>query len=120
MQTIQRLESAGLINDREFARLWVENRNRFKPKGTYALKIELKKKGIEDEIIDWALATDDEEKNACAALQSKMLRWQHLDKAELKTKVFSFLRSRGFSFTICNELSDRFIDDFQHVRPYEP
>ena len=111
MQTIQRLDSSGLINDRDFARLWVENRRRFKPKGRYALKVELKRKGIEDDIIDSALKTEDEEKNACAALQSKVIRWRHLDKVKLKKKVFSFLRSRGFQFEICIGLSDRFSEN---------
>jgi regulatory protein len=110
VETIQRLESAGFINDLEFARLWVENRRRFKPKGRYVLKIELNKKGIADEIIDSVLKSDDEEKNASAAIQPKMLRWQHLDSQELRKKVFVFLRSRGFKYQTCLDVSDRMCD----------
>ena len=106
-ETIQRLESAGFIDDLEFARLWVENRRRFKPKGRYMLKIELKRKGIADDIIDSVLKSDDEEKNALAAIHAKMLRWQHLETQDLKKKAFVFLRSRGFSYQTCSEVSDR-------------
>jgi regulatory protein len=111
MQTIQHLEADGLIDDVKFARLWVENRRRLKPKGTVALKIELRRKGIDDAIIVLALMDDDEEKNAWTAVQSKILRWHHLDKAERKKKAFNFLRSRGFSFEVCIGLSDRIGND---------
>jgi regulatory protein len=110
-QVIRRLEASGLIDDREFARLWVENRCRFKPKGRFALTVELKKKGINDEIIDAAIKTEDEEKNAWSAVQSKMIRWRQLSNEELKVKVFGFLRSRGFSFKTCMEIYDRLRDD---------
>jgi regulatory protein len=111
IQTIQQLEADGLIDDIKFARLWVENRRRLKPKGTIALKIELRRKGIDDEIIGLVLSDDDEEKNAWTALASKARRWKDLDKAEMKKKAFTFLRSRGFSFDICLELSGRISDE---------
>jgi regulatory protein len=111
LQTIQQLEEDGWIDDVKFAMLWVESRRRLKPKGAFALKIELRKKGINDEIIDLALKDDDEEKNARTALESRILRWGHLDKAERKKKIFGFLRSRGFSFEVSAELCARFIDD---------
>jgi regulatory protein len=74
------------------------------------LKIELKRKGIADDIIDSVLKSDDEEKNAIAAIHAKMLRWQHLESQELKKKVFVFLRSRGFTYQTCLEVSDRMCD----------
>jgi regulatory protein len=111
IHTIQLLEADGLVDDVKFARLWVENRRRLKPKGTIALRIELRRKGINDEFIDQALKDDDEEKNALAAIASRKLRWDHLDVAERKKKAFGFLRSRGFSFEVCLDLSERFSDD---------
>ncbi len=110
-QAIRRLESAGLIDDREFARLWVENRCRFKPKGHFALTVELKKKGIKEEIIDSVIRTVDEEKNAWSAVQTKIIRWQQLSDEALKIKVLYFLRSRGFTFKTCMEIYDRLRDD---------
>ena len=35
---IERLERAGLLDDRAFARFWVENRQTFRPRGTRALQ----------------------------------------------------------------------------------
>jgi regulatory protein len=111
LQAIRKLETEGWIDDGKFARLWVENRRRLKPKGAFALRIELKRKGIDDEIISAALLDDDEEKNARAALDPRMTRWRYLDKTEKKKKAFGFLRSRGFSIGVCAELSARLTDD---------
>lgn len=109
--TIHRLEDLGLINDHEFAKLWVENRRRFRPKGTYALKAELKKKGISDEIIDVTLKDDDEKKNARAAISSRLSRWENCNTDELQRKIFTFLRSRGFSYKTCTQLCEQIIDE---------
>jgi regulatory protein len=108
---IARFKSSGLLDDRDFARQWLESRRRFKPKGAYALKAELKQKGIHESIIDDVLAGDDEGENARAAVASRHKRWRHLDKAGYRKKVFNFLRSRGFSFQTCSELGDLFFNE---------
>jgi len=109
--TIHQLTLIGLLDDHQFARLWVENRRRFRPRGIYALKMELKAKGIADDIVSSVLKYEDEEKNAYAAIASRIPRWSHLGKEELTKKIFNFLRSRGFSFEICTEVKDRFIKE---------
>ncbi len=38
-ETLDRLQHAGLVNDKEFARTWIENRNTFRPRSKSALKI---------------------------------------------------------------------------------
>ncbi len=104
-KTLQELETNGWINDPEFARLWVENRGRLKPKGRYALKIELQQKGIEPPVIDRALADYDEAAYAAAALKSKIHQWRHLDKEDRQKKIFGFLRRRGFGVQTCMQFS---------------
>ncbi|HEY7131099.1 MAG TPA: regulatory protein RecX, partial [Candidatus Limnocylindrales bacterium] len=44
---IQRLTDLGMLDDAEFARQWVESRDRAHPRGEHALIIELRQKGID-------------------------------------------------------------------------
>ncbi|MGD8244491.1 MAG: RecX family transcriptional regulator, partial [Anaerolineae bacterium] len=60
-RVIGRLKRAGLVDDREFARYWVENRARFNPRGRRGLRHEMRQKGVPREIIDEALETFDVE-----------------------------------------------------------
>ena len=48
-QIIERLERGGLVDDQKFAELWVENRSEFRPRGSHALRMELRQKGIEED-----------------------------------------------------------------------
>ncbi len=43
--TLQRLEESDLVNDLEFARYWVEQREQFRPRGTAMLQYELRQRG---------------------------------------------------------------------------
>ena len=60
--TLERLQNAGLLNDHDFARTWVENRNTFRPRGRRALRMELRQKGLTETVIESTLQeTTDEE-----------------------------------------------------------
>ena len=56
-ETVKRLQDAGLVNDETFARAWVENRNSFHPRGKVALQMELRRKGLSEEIVQSVLGT---------------------------------------------------------------
>ncbi len=104
---LSRLENNGYINDQEFARLWIENRLRFRPKGIYALTGELREKGIDEHIIKSALKDFDELKSAWAAVAPRINRLQKLEKSEFQKKLYSFLSRRGFGYSICKEVCDQ-------------
>jgi regulatory protein len=59
---LERLGDLGVLDDRAFASLWVESRDRARPRGERALRQELRQKGIDSETI----ATTLEERNAGA------------------------------------------------------
>ncbi|MBK6661488.1 MAG: regulatory protein RecX [Thermoflexaceae bacterium] len=46
-EEIVRLRDAGLLDDEQFARAWVEDRKRFAPRGRRMLRYELLGRGIE-------------------------------------------------------------------------
>ena len=51
-----RLTEQGYLDDEQFARAWVESRDRARPRGERALRLELAQKGVSREIIDAVLA----------------------------------------------------------------
>jgi regulatory protein len=54
-QVLDELTEAGLIDDARFARAWVNDRDRFSPRGAFLLRQELIKKGLSKEDITAAL-----------------------------------------------------------------
>ena len=99
---VKRLLEQQYLDDEAFARFWLEDRERFRPKGERALRYELRQKGIADHIIDPLVADLDEEAAAWAALEKKLYQWRSVTKDGLKRKVISFLSRRGFNYEIAN------------------
>jgi len=95
-----RLERTGLVNDQEFARAWVENRNTFQPRSRSALRLELRRKGLSEEIIQPVLDEQvDEEALAFEAARKYSRRLAGLEWLEFRQKLSGFLARRGFSYT---------------------
>jgi SOS response regulatory protein OraA/RecX len=57
-QVVERLQAVGLIDDREFARQWVEGRRRSKGLSRARLRQELRDRGVEDDIIQSVLSPE--------------------------------------------------------------
>ena len=95
-------EKANLIDDHRFATAWIKDRNKNNPKGTFALKMELKDKGIEEAEIESLLQSVDEKENARKAL-NKAVRKYGNNKAA-KEKIFEYLKRRGFEIHTVLEL----------------
>jgi regulatory protein len=99
-ETVNRLQHAGLVNDQEFARAWVENRNTFQPRSKKALQMELRRKGLSDEVIQPVLAEQvDEQALAFEAARKYTRRLAGLEWLEFRQKLSGFLSRRGFSYT---------------------
>ena len=99
-ETVNRLQRAGLVNDQEFARAWVENRNTFQPRSKTALRMELRRKGLSDEVLQPVLDEQvDEEALAFEAARKYARRLAGLEWLEFRQKLSGFLARRGFSYT---------------------
>jgi regulatory protein len=99
-EIVNRLQAAGLVNDEAFARAWVENRNSFRPRGKSALRLELRRKGLSDEIVQSVLDTQvNEETLAFDAARKYARRLAGLEWQEFRQKLGGFLARRGFSYT---------------------
>lgn len=95
-----RLRESGQLDDRAFALAWVENRAAFRPKGTAALRMELRRKGVSDEIIEDSLKGIDEEAAAYAAAVKASRRWKDLPWEAFQERLGGYLRRRGFSYEL--------------------
>jgi regulatory protein len=104
---IERLEGAGLLNDAAFAQFWVENRERFRPRGPRALRHELWSKGISDDIIEQALALVDVSDGAYRSASKKARRMGQLDRQTFVRKIVEYLARRGFDYEVAREAAER-------------
>jgi len=89
------------VDDQAFARAWVENRNTFHPRGRSALRIELRRKGLDDETIRAVLdglEEEDEENLALQAARTQARRYASLEWQAFRQKLGGFLARRGFSY----------------------
>lgn len=95
----ERLKSSGLIEDRQFAKNWVENRVTFRPRSHRLMAIELRQKGVTDDAIQEALDTSvDDAALAYDAAVRYSRRLSGLEWGEFRERIYSYLRRRGFSY----------------------
>jgi regulatory protein len=106
-EIVGRLVNEQYLDDEAFARFWLEDRERFRPRGQSALRYELRQKGIADEVIDTVLADLDEDELAWKAVERKLSHWKNLAEQDLKKKIVGFLSRRGFSYETANEVFNR-------------
>lgn len=97
------LQEHRLIDDREFARWFIDQRTRVKPQGERLIRLELRQKGINEEIMSAVLKDPDseiinQEEAAKMLIEKKLLRYQHLSRQEIYQKLGAFLARRGFDW----------------------
>ncbi len=112
VRVLEKLRTALLVDDGNFAQGWVENRSRFRPRGGRLLQHELRQKGVGREDIEAALPDDNEEvDNALLALQKSARKWQLPDEREAQRKALEFLARRGFGYGTAKAAWTRFREE---------
>lgn len=100
------------LDDRIFAKQFIENRVQYKPKSKYALAYELKHKGVDPSLSEELLDPYDDQELAFKAVGPKLKTWKHLDKETRQKKLMNYLNYRGFNYGICKTVWDHFQDEF--------
>ena len=98
-KVIARMEELGYADDEKFAEWWVSQRTEFKPKGNRYIQMELRGKGVPDDVIASALALRGSVSLLTAAKQAvakKIPLWAKLPPLERKKKLYEYLARRGF------------------------
>lgn len=95
--TIERLKSGGYLDDQCFSELWIENRNEFRPRSRRLLALELRQKGVAEDVIQHTLSeSPDETALAYRAAGRYMRRLGGLDWQTFRNRLSAFLARRGF------------------------
>jgi len=111
---IDKLRAQRYVDDEAFARYWVEQRERFKPRGDRALKSELLGKGVSRDVVDVVLgerAPDADVALAKRALSRPLTRWVTLAAPERKRKIHTYLAARGFDYDTIEEVIRASVQD---------
>ena len=112
-EVVARLVEIKLVDDVRFAEMWVDNRSDLRPRGRYALRSELRQKGLDDETIEAAIADFDEETLAYNAAERKAARFANLEEQAFRKKLYGFLSRRGFSFDVIKPIVQELWDEVQ-------
>ena len=104
-RVVEHFQSVSLINDMEFARMFVRDRLRARLLGRILLKQQLSVKGISRQIIDDVLTeyiSEEDQQKAAVQLANKRLKlakrsFSRLDPIKRKKRLMDFLLRRGFS-----------------------
>lgn len=104
---LDRLQEAGYLDDRDFARFWINDRERFNPRGPVALRHELRQKGVSDHIIEEALQAVVSEDSAYRAALNRARRLGGLDERAFRQKLGGFLLRRGFGHNVVWSVVDQ-------------
>jgi regulatory protein len=111
---IDRLRAQRYVDDAAFARWWVEQRERFKPRGDRALRVELAQKGVARDVIEVVLGErvpDADVELARRALSRPLTRWANMSDAERRRKIHAYLAARGFDYDTIDEVARREVTD---------
>ncbi|MEA3346393.1 MAG: RecX family transcriptional regulator [Chloroflexota bacterium] len=114
---LDRLKRVGLVDDRAFAKWWVENREKFRPRGRRMLRWELRQKGVSDHIIDEVLAPLDERSSASKLAQKRAPRLRDLDKETFRRRLRGYLARRGFPYSIVRDVVQEAWEELQVSAP---
>src|SRR3990167_10976387 len=110
-RVIQKLKGQKLINDEEFAGMFLENRLRFKPRSSRLIRLELKQKGIDPETIsNLQLTIDNDFESARKLVEKKIGRLEGLPKKEIYQKLGRYLASKGFDWDTIKKSIDAVLD----------
>ena len=107
---VNRLKHLGYVNDLEFTKWWVEQRQTHRPRGARLIRSELFQKGIAQEVIDEVLPEDEEGEveRALKTARKKLRSYKNLKPREFKQKMGQYLARRGFDWEVIKQILDHF------------
>ena len=104
---IARLKERGLVDDMAFAQFWKDNRESFSPRSQRLTKLELRRKGVANNIIDQIADTIDDEDSAYRAALSKARSLPLSDYQSFRRRLGGYLKRRGLGSGVMNHTIER-------------
>lgn len=110
---LDRFEEVGLVDDEAYARMWIASRQPGKGLAGRALAQELRRKGVDDEIVREAVAEidpEDEEAAARALVRKKLRSLRTVDRTTATRRLVGMLARKGYgsgmAFSVVREELD--------------
>ena len=112
---IAKVQGHNFQSDLEFARWWVQSRTRYKAKSDLIITMELRQKGISDDLIKSALLekTDDhltDEEKIKIVLQKYFKKVESLPKYEQYRRMSAYLSQKGFNYDAIRRAIDDILE----------
>ena len=104
---INKLKEQNLLDDTAFAQFWKENREMFRPRSQRLTRLELRKKGVADEIIKEVTAESDDMQSAYQAALSKAQRLPKQEYEVFRRRLGDYLKRRGFGYAVISQTVKR-------------
>lgn len=101
---LDRFEEVGLIDDKAFATAWIESRQSTRGLARRALASELRRKGLDEELVRQSVAaidTDHEVELARAIVQRKLRATRGLDPHKRMRRLAGLLARKGYPPDVC-------------------
>ena len=118
-KVLDHLRYLELINDDKFAEHWAENRNAFRPRSRRVLTMELRKKGISEEVIAQVMQSmPSEEELAYQSAMKQARRYHDLPRQEFHHKLSNYLSRRGFSYEVISPVIAQVWENTQKQKEY--
>jgi regulatory protein len=99
-KVMAKLKQQKIIDDVSFAEFWKDSRESFSPRSKRVIKLELRRKGVADEIAKRMTCDVDDNAGAYKAALKKAVSLKNLGYHRFQKKLFSFLHNRGFGYQI--------------------
>lgn len=106
---LKRLEADRYVDDVRFANEWLENRSTFRPRSHAQVRMELRLKGVPEEIISETLSKTEykDEDLAVEAARKAFRQLEKLDWQTFRVKMGNALMRRGFSYLVAQEATKK-------------
>jgi regulatory protein len=101
---LDRFTEVGLIDDQAFAQAWVASRQSTRGLSRRALSVELRKKGVADELIHEAVSAIDPDRERALArglVDRKLASTRRLDRTTRYRRLASMLARKGYPAGLC-------------------
>ncbi|OGH05776.1 MAG: hypothetical protein A2W22_06705 [Candidatus Levybacteria bacterium RBG_16_35_11] len=110
---IKKLLEYKFLDDFEFAKMWIAERTKLKPRALRIIKNELKQKGISQENLESIIQNEELQipsdfQMAFTLAQKRLKKYKNLSKREFFEKMGRYLASKGFNYETIKKVVSRF------------
>ena len=107
-ELFNRLNEEGWVDDLKFAKWWVEQRLAFRPKGRVALRMELKQKGVGEDVVSEVLNDlgSSESEGARTVAEKWLRKGADIGDKKMRDRLMAALTRRGYPWSVVREVID--------------